>query len=382
MQQQLLNGLGLKHAKPSNIENTVGEVFMVDSENKHLYIDTEGFEQTINIDDPEVRMAFVINHARKCADVIILVVPMMTVSDQKLIIKSITMLKTGHSKLVVVHNLMNLETLDKIQLYKTRLEDFFESKKDAYNIITQREKDHSVTAYCGLATFHFFLGDNAELADYNRKVIDTIYQSVIHAGRQRGVPLKNSIIEALGSTYFWGYNISDLKVNTDSPGTYVVTGHMTGKREIKLGGEILSGCGLEYSWQCPYLENKDYYQNLLISTVRLDDKSVNISFEDAHSLRIEYTSTKIDESNQVVHLPNQVETILSAHAMSAANASALRINREREELPTRELCFKIGLIISQELRAWSSHANPASSTTSTDSTPNQSPTKRRETEKA
>jgi len=124
---------------------------------------------------------------------------------------------------------------------------------------------------------------------------------------------------------------------------------MTGKREIKLGGEILSGCGLEYYWQNPYKENGNYYQNLLINTVRLDIDSLRLAFDDSTTLKIWYTTLRITDQGNLARLEDQFETIFCSNNMVANAEAVANINSEKEELQTREVRFKICLNPSNEL---------------------------------
>lgn len=352
----LLNSLGLRQAKSSNLDNTIGEVFLRDEENGVMYVDTEGFEQTINVDDPELRMTLIINHARRCADIIIIVVPMMTISDQKLILKSITSLRgTPSCRLLIVHNLMHLESEEKILSYKGRLEIFFDLMKEQIGLSTIRQKRHTITNYSGqVGVFHYYLGKNKKTQKWNETTIDELKQ-IIRVTPKRTEKLQESLKASLLSTYFWGYNIvGKLNIDDRSPNQYLVKGKMAGRREIKLGGTILVGCGLDYSWQKVEREVDDkgrscYFQNLLINTVRLDYDSLELAFEDQTTIKIHYTSLKVTDDGTTAELPDQVETILSTHPLLAAPEIATRINNEKIEKDTREVLFKIRLTASREL---------------------------------
>jgi len=106
----ILNKLGVKEAEGSTIKHTIGEVFLLLDKEQILFVDSEGFEQAVNVDEPELRMNFIINHARKCADYILLVLPMMSTNDRKLMMKSIRMLKGQKFQLIIIHNLMTFNT--------------------------------------------------------------------------------------------------------------------------------------------------------------------------------------------------------------------------------------------------------------------------------
>jgi predicted GTPase len=89
----VLRALGVEDAEPANLQNTRGEIFLTDPMWPNcIFVDTEGFEQPIDTSEPEFRKHFIMRHAHKASDAIIVVVPMLITNDLILFTKSIKLL--------------------------------------------------------------------------------------------------------------------------------------------------------------------------------------------------------------------------------------------------------------------------------------------------
>jgi uncharacterized protein YifN (PemK superfamily) len=265
----LLNWLGVKTARPSNLDNTRGEIFYTSATwPRMLFVDTEGFDQPINVTEPEFRKRLVLTHAHKAADGIILVVPMLTLGDMTLFHRNINAMRNKQHNLFVVHNIQSVKSVVELRKYR----DIYRS---AYDLPNNAERPHQqqvaqridadtnvlVTTHGtigGMSVYHYFLGDHDYLWNaWNRHQVKHLTQRVCGVA-SGGFPLIDTLRESLrlvgSSTYaFEGEgevqcNVEVAGENEDEFYKLWFSQHITESLAREIGGNTVVGCTLDYKW--------------------------------------------------------------------------------------------------------------------------------------
>jgi len=104
-----------------------------------------------------VMSSFVINHAKKCADIIIVVIPMLSINDLKLMREIMNTLRNNQLQLIILHNLPVFLNETELNIYKEQLKNYFSNFEMVIKQIDNKE--YFETNYNGNSIFHFFLGN-------------------------------------------------------------------------------------------------------------------------------------------------------------------------------------------------------------------------------
>ena len=342
----LLNMMGISNAIGDPLKNTKGVIFY--KQDNVLYLDSEGFEQTIDVQDPELRMNLILNFLKRCGDVIIIVMPMMSINDRKLMLRIVEFMKDLKFKIIIVHNLKTLIAREDIELYSKNLSSYLTSQN--LKIFTSQSEANFEMNINGIVINHFFLGDTEKLDEFNRSQVEKIKS---FGDSRRCVSIKDSFKEALESTYFWIYNIkSNLKVIENEAKDYCVSGTTYGIREVKWGDQILVGYTLHYRWSTPFRYKKGYYCELIINPVTIDLDSLKIQLQDQRVIILEYTTKKYSKHDEdIITLPNQREVISTPLPIVATGEAIEAAMAEKQIRETGELTFMFQLQESDELKS-------------------------------
>jgi hypothetical protein len=314
----LLNWLGVETARPSNLENTRGEIFYTSATwpNK-LFVDTEGFDQPEfrNVTEPEFRKRLVLTHAHKAADAIILVVPMLTVGDMTLFQRNIKEMRSGRSTLFVVHNIQSITDVVELKRYR----DIFACAYDgpinaelpAELRTTQKVADDVLitthgTGRVGISVIHYFLGAHEHLwSSWNDKQVRDLSKRVGHIQSQgfELIPTLQDSLRMVGSSTYSFSGDNEVQCNieekTDDNGEdfyeIAFSEHITESLAREIGGNTILGCTLDYKWLPPRQldvqsasggTRVEYRQRLLIGKSRV--RIVRVEITDTTTVKIQF----------------------------------------------------------------------------------------------
>ena len=324
----LLKWLGIRGATPSNLIHTRGEIFYTTSSwAKTLFVDTEGFDQPINVSEPEFRKRLVITHAHKAADAIILVVPMLSNHDMNLFQRNIKAIRSRRTFLFVVHNLISITTFKELKEYFTIFGNIF-NRNDANlpealqmsssmegNMLTTQHGIHQQ----GVTVNHFFLGSKDHLHAWNMSCIGNLRVRLGHIQTQC-FPLISTLKESLrlvgSSTYAFDPHADgdvecilreteDEEREGESYYELSFSKNITESMARVIGGNTILGYTLDYKWLPARVvvepNGRFIRQRLLIGTSRVKILEVTIPYESCITIRFEYFNANngTNEENDV-----------------------------------------------------------------------------------
>ena len=175
----LLEFMGIRQAQADNIETTEGEEFLTDSNWPNtIFVDTQGLYQLEGKYEADIKEQIIFDHAHRCADVIILVIPKLQRHNATMFFEMVERIRSSHrySKsllfiyisgsfraLYVVHSLPQFEDNSDILEYRRIVNDYLSENENVYCRIDKEESNIMVSWHgSGMETVcvnHFFVGN-------------------------------------------------------------------------------------------------------------------------------------------------------------------------------------------------------------------------------
>ena len=305
----LLKWLGVHCARPSNLVNTRGEIFYTaPSWDRTLFVDTEGFDQPINVTEPEFRKRLVVTHAHKAADAIILVVPMLTQSDMSLFNRNIKAMRPRRTSIFVVHNIQFITTQHELNQYATMISKIYQRPEER-DLPVAPQTPFRITHHGPerqiVAVTHFFLGSMSYLQDWNMMCVRELASRLRHVQTQ-AFPLIRTLQESLclvaSSTYAFGNtengNVTcEVAEECNESGEiykFRLSQEITESMARVIGDNTILGYTLDYKWLPPRMDGRYYRQRLLIGLSRVQIVEILIPDETTLTVRFLYRNAYND----------------------------------------------------------------------------------------
>lgn len=228
---QLAKWIGMKDAMPHNNINTRGELFYFPDGpwRNWMVIDSEGFDQPINTVEPEFKKVFITEHAKSFADVIVIVMPQLLISDLELYLTQVESLLQTTRKIIIVHNLQTFKTQHEITVYKKMFAKHIHEHYRFCGDADWREGNLSFSHFIhegedrvpiGLAVNHYFLGnhDSSDIMPHNFLQLFQMRDAILQSGNNvfRHEKLLKTLTDSITFTgklsYSFAGNESDVSI--------------------------------------------------------------------------------------------------------------------------------------------------------------------------